>query len=67
MRPIEKRLAELEEGARDTRPFMVWQDGDQRPAIPKDIGNRPVMFVRWLRAGEPHLDVAMTPKGNDQQ
>jgi len=61
MRTIDKRIAALEERSVDKTPYLVWQRGDICPAIPDDIGDRPVMIIRWATAEEATQDPSRSP------
>ena len=70
MKTIFKRIAALEEETVDRTPYIVWQDGSARPAIPDDIGNRPIMIVRWATEEEATPDpsrIALGANGIGEQ
>lgn len=56
MKAIDKRIAALEAASEDNTPYVAWQYGSVPPDIPNDIGDRPVMIVRWAIVEPPVRD-----------
>jgi len=58
VRAIDKRIAALEESKAEKLTYYAWKYGDIPPVIPDDIGDRPVVIVRWAIVEPPVRDSA---------